>query len=64
MGNSRQYWKPAGRPGALGERLKYSLVSGRMDDFAIIHPLARGFREKPMTPDKLTEQSLTQLCSS
>ena len=35
-----------------------------MDDFAIIHPLARGFRENPMTRGKLTEQNHAQLCSS
>jgi hypothetical protein len=64
MGNSRRFWKPAGRPGALDKGLKQFRVSGWMDDFAIIHPLAQGFREKPMTPGKLTEQSHAQLCSS
>ena len=64
MGNSRRFWKPAGRSGAMGKGLKQFRVSGWMDDFAIIHPLARGFREKPMTPGKLTEQNHALLCSS
>jgi len=64
MGTSRRHWKPAGRPSVPDKQLKQFRVSGWMDDFAIIHPLARGFREKPMTPGKLTEQSHAQLCSS
>ena len=64
MGNPRRHWKSAGRPSVLDKRLKQFQVSGWMDDFAIIHPLAQRFRGKPMTPGKLTEQSHAQLCSS